>query len=390
MGLTFRYSKLVCLSLCLIGLQNVNAQTRRKIDVATARVSQLKVLKHSGIANVGAGTTSVEVKPSELLFEHLDRPVIVTQSASGVSRQELPFRLYGVSPDGSHLDLGVVVDVEGGGMRPSPNASSFVGRLRFGIIDTQNPNSQQTLPTPVNFLVTADVDSIAPDGSLSLDHTNLPFVPVTLSAVSPRDTVSVQIRPSFSPANPVRVDVCLIRPELSIEASPKKIQGWGLEEADITVRATGMAQPAATEVTLDTTKGGLERTSVSLDDKGVGATKIRSIGLGLAKISAKSSRLKGAETDVTFTLPWAFAISAILGSIVGVLARMAQSKNKKSKPAIVNPLARIALGILGAVAYAVGVNLTGYIPQAKVGEALIFFVAGIISYVGGVARKGDG
>jgi drug/metabolite transporter (DMT)-like permease len=68
---------------------------------------------------------------------------------------------------------------------------------------------------------------------------------------------------------------------------------------------------------------------------------------------------------------------------------MALSKSKQSRPSILNPLARIALGILGAVAYAVGVNLTGYVPQAVVGEALTFFVAGIISYAGGLPKKGD-
>jgi uncharacterized membrane protein len=92
---------------------------------------------------------------------------------------------------------------------------------------------------------------------------------------------------------------------------------------------------------------------------------------------------------VRFTLPWAFSISAILGGIVGVLAKRVQSKSKKSKPMVVNLLAGIAIGILGAVAYAVGVNLTGYVPQAKVGEALILFVAGIIAYVGGISGKGQ-
>jgi hypothetical protein len=389
MRFTFGRWKLVCLSLCLIGLQPLDAQTRRKVDVATAQVSNLKILRAGGAANIGAGTQSVEVTPSELLFEHLDRPVIVKQSASGVTRQELPFRLYGVSPNGSPLDLDVIVDVEGGGMRPSPNASSFVGTLRLGIVDTQDPNSQQTLPTPVNFQVTADVDSVAPEGSLSVDHTNLPFVPVTLSAMSPPDTVSVQIRPSFSLTNPVKVDVNVIRPELTVVASPKKIQGWGLEEADITISTRGITQPEGREVTLEATKGGLEKTLVTLDAKGVGATKIRSIGLGQAEITVVSSGLKGAGADVTFTPPWAFAISAIFGSLVGTLAGMALSKSKQSRPSILNPLARIALGILGAVAYAVGVNLTGYVPQAVVGEALTFFVAGIISYAGGLPKKGD-
>jgi drug/metabolite transporter (DMT)-like permease len=57
---------------------------------------------------------------------------------------------------------------------------------------------------------------------------------------------------------------------------------------------------------------------------------------------------------------------------------------------MVDILAGLALGILGAAAYAIGVNLTHYVPQAKVGEALIFFVSGIISYMRRIPRRTKG
>jgi ethanolamine ammonia-lyase large subunit len=150
-----------------------------------------------------------------------------------------------------------------------------------------------------------------------------------------------------------------------------------------------MAQPDGTEVALSATKGGLRATVISLDAAGIATTKIRSIGLGPAKISSASSLLKSAETEVTFILPWAFALSAIVGGIVGAVAKRLKPKSTKLKlgPVMVDILAGLALGILGAAAYAIGVNLTDYVPQAKVGEALIFFVSGVISYMGRIPRK---
>ncbi|MBZ5571997.1 MAG: hypothetical protein LAO09_08965 [Acidobacteriia bacterium] len=321
-----------------------------------------------------------------MLFERVSQQPVVTQSVGGVSRNELPFRLYGVRPDGGDLNLGVVVDVEGGGMRPTPNAAGFVGKLRFGIIDKQSPDSRQTLPTPVNFQVTADVDSVSPD-AISLNHTNLPFAPLTLSAVSPGDTVSVQIRPSFAVTEPVKVDLSVIRPELSIQVSPSNIQGWGLEEADITIEAAGMEHPENTRVTLNATKGGLDRTVVSLDKGGLGTAKIRSIGLGSARVTAESPSLKGTDRKLEFTPPWAFAIAAILGAVVGVVGKKLGTRSKGKKLTIAALLAGVALGVLAAVAFAVGVNLTGYVPQAKAGEAVTFFVAGIVAYAGGFTKK---
>ena len=386
MGLRLKHLQLSVLVVSLLFEgEHATSQDRRSVRVGNISTSQVKVVRPNGVSNVAPGADKVEVKRGELLFERLDQQAVITPAVGG-ARHELPYKLYGVSSDGSDLNLSVVVDVEGGGMRVSPTASSFVGRLRFGVIDKQKPNSQQVLPSPVLFLITANVDSVSPD-AVVLDHTNLPFAPLTLSAGSPGDTISVQIRPSFSANNPVKVDVGVIRPELAIKAFPRRIQGWGLEEADITIEAKGIEQPEQMKVVLDTTKGGLDGGIVSLDKAGVGSARIRSIGLGSAAITASSSRLKSTETELTFTLPWAFGISAILGAVMGVFAKKFAPKPAGRKLTTASLFAGMALGILGATAYAVGVNLTGYVPHAKVGEALPFFVAGIVAYAGSITRK---
>lgn len=370
----------------LHGAQAKVLKQQRSIPLQNLHGVEAKVLKPQGVATVSAAATKVTINRGEMLFERVDQQPVAIKEAGGVSRNELPFHIYGVKPDGKDLNLVVVVDVDGGGMRPTPNAGGFVGTLRFGIIDKQSPNSQETLPTPVNFQVTADVDRVTP-GAVSLKHTNLPFAPLTLFAASPGDRVAVQIRPSFSITKPVKVDLSVIRPELSIQISPRDIQGWGLEEAEITIEAPGMEQPENTEVRLSTTKGALDRSIVRLDKGGVGTAKIRSIGLGLAKVTAGSSRLKGADGKIQFTLPWAFGIATLLGAAIGVVAKKFGSKSKGKRLTMTGLISGVALGILGAVAFAVGVNLTGYVPEAKVGEAVTFFVAGIVAYAGGFAQK---
>lgn len=367
----------------LTGTEYAHAQIKRSIALEKLHPDQVKVLRPQGTAAVSAAATKVDITKGEMLFERVNQRPVVIHEAGGVSRNELPFRVYGVKPDGGDLNLVVVIDVDGGGMRATPNASGYVGKLRFGIIDKQSPDSQETLPTPVNFEVTADADSVTP-GAVSLNHTNLPFAPLTLVAASPGDTVSVQIRPSFAVTEPVKVGLSVIRPELSIQISPGSIQGWGLEQADITIEAKGMEQPENAEVRLSATKGALDRSIVTLDKSGVATAKIRSIGLGSAMVAAGSSRLKEATMKIEFIWPWAFAIAALFGAAIGVVAKKLA---KGKRLAMTGLLSGLALGILGAVAFAVGVNLTGYVPEAKVGEAVTFFAAGIVAYAGSFAQK---
>jgi hypothetical protein len=361
----------------------LRGQTQRTVDLKKSRPAEVTILKSTGTAPLNRDLDQVRVKKGEMLLVRLPRPVVASQAGL---RQELPFRLLGVGAGGNELDFDIVVDIDGGGMRPAADTPGFLGRVYFGVVDKKQPASRQTLPVPVSFLVTADVDAISPSGSIELAHTNLPFVPLTLSAKSPRDPVMVHVRSSLSPGAPVDFKVEVIRPELAIEVSPKTIQGWGLEEADVTVTAKRLLQPAGTEVTFSTTKGGLAATTTTLNAAGIGSTRIRSIGLGRARISSASPILTSAATDLDFTFPWAYVISAIAGGLVGGLAKGLTSKPRRVEP--LDLLAGVALGILGAAAYTIGVNLTGYVPQSKVGEALIFFVAGIVSYAGGLVQKG--
>jgi hypothetical protein len=369
----------------------LSGQTQRNVDLKRSRPSELTILKSTGTATLNRDLENVRVKKGEMLLVRLPQPVVTTKAAGGSLRHELPYRLFGVGPSGNELDFDVVVDIDGGGMRPSPDAAGFLGRVYFGVIDKKQPGSRQTLPVPVNFLVTADVDSISPSGSIDLDHTNLPFVPLTLSAKSPRDAVTLHVRSSLSPSAPVNFEVDVLRPELTIDVSPKTIQGWGLEEADVTVTAKRLLQPAGTEVTFSTTKGGLATTTTKLTADGIGGTRIRSIGLGRARVSSASPLLTSASTELDFAFPWAYAISAIAGGLVGSIAKQLTAKpmRLKVKRVVLGLIAGVALGILGAAAYTIGVNLTGYVPQARVGEALIFFVAGIVSYTGALMQKGS-
>jgi len=144
-----RHLELLCLFLCLIGVETLYAQARRSINLAAVRSNEIKVLRSTGATSVAAGTTTVQLRPAELLFERLERPVVVTRSVEGLSRHELPYRLHGVSSSGDNLDLDIVIDVDGG--RPRWWRQPPFQVLGAGLKPFLQPGRKRTAPRKLLF-----------------------------------------------------------------------------------------------------------------------------------------------------------------------------------------------------------------------------------------------
>lgn len=91
---------------------------------------------------------------------------------------------------------------------------------------------------------------------------------------------------------------------------------------------------------------------------------------------------KSAQVNITFTNPWVFFLIAIFGGLVGSLIKILQDKTGSGKLIIGRLTLGILIAIVVAVAFTVGVNLVGFSPKAKVGEAVIFVLTAIGSWAG--------
>jgi hypothetical protein len=374
------YCVIACLCSCFSALHDVAAAQARRIDLRSMQSQNRRVvLSTSGAKAVEPSSSSLELKPAEILIERLPGRVIkLAGSDPALTRpgqlpgQELPFRLYAVGAQGARLDLTVVADIDGRGLKFSDEEPVFIGRIFIGIIDKLHPGSQQTLPVPVNLQVTSKADKVEPD-VLILNHINLPYVPVTIKARTPADPVTVSIRPSFD-LDPMDLELKVIRPSLHVSPSPQAIFGFGLEEASIIVRAEELAYHGDIPLALTATKGTLSKIEATLGKTGTVTSKIRSGSMGTAKIRAEASGFTSGETILIYTFPWEFLLAASGGGIVGTLA-----KKTFTRKGIV---AGIALGLLGGVAYAVGLNLTGFAINVTAGAAVTFIAAGLVAYFG--------
>jgi hypothetical protein len=365
-----------------IGLMSVaaSAQTRRILRRETAS-EDLRLLRPTGVTMVSPTLNAINIRPGDYVIARLGNEITVEQLPEGKRRFTLPFRLYGVNQNGTTLNLDVVVEDEGG-MRFADEANRFEGILHIGVVDRDNPTStQQTLPAALNLLVINEQGGIRPDGDLQINHTNLPFEEVIAFSVDPRDPFNIKIRSSFS-ETPVMFGMTINRPQLALTISPPAIKGFGLEAAEIIVRVQGLSQPEGKNVILAATRGGLEDASLEFDRNGTASTKIRSSGVGEAVITASMGGADGVSARLMFVKPWAFFLIAIVGGFVGSLIFLLQDKVTSGKKIVGRIFLGILIAIIVAVGFAVGVNLTGVEPKAKVGEAVIFFLAVIGSWLG--------
>jgi hypothetical protein len=245
----------------------------------------------------------------------------------------------------------------------------------------------------VRVLITTSVGVVEP-AQVTLDHTNLPFTRVRLTAQSPPpDTIVLHIRTDLDTGSDA-IPVTVLRPGLRLIATPKRIAGYGLEVATLAVMADVARPRGAATVTLTADRGKVEPVRAALDSSGTATSSIRSSGLGRATVTAQSQSFQPATEVVDFVFPKAFLIAAVIGGLLGGFVREGyaewQDKQHVGLWGFITGVVLAALvGMVVVVAWALGINLLDIKPVAGSGEALIGVVAalGAIGGLSLIAKK---
>jgi hypothetical protein len=255
-------------------------------------------------------------------------------------------------------------------LRLNPSTGRFEGALSVGVIEVDGKRSR-TLSAPIAFQVlgpvTADPDPV------STDRTAPPYKEVRIFAEAPDPQVDVTVVSNVTPAGEKLT--LRVRPSMGVRVSPASIQGWGLETANVLVRAQGYAG-GGTQVQLSTSLGRLSDNRATLDDSGMAQVSIRSESVGTGTVSAAGAGLDGATVDVVYDFPWRFLGAALLGGIVGGLLR--KRSRAGGTDAVVKSLGIAVLSAAVVVGlYVLGINVVGFALPTHGGEVLVFVVAAL-------------
>jgi hypothetical protein len=289
-----------------------------------------------------------------------------------------------------------LVEIEEGGFRFDPARNAYVGSILIGLLDKDNPAAADSLGREVVMQITGEVQSLE---AVRLRTMNIPFQRVLLSVARPRgDSVLIRLRPTFDPRGGSDIWIPIRRATLSLSASPRRIAGFGLEIAELIV----MNQDSDDSIPVALTSSLAKPSPAQVRATREGATsEIRSSGVGVDTVRLAGGAYQGFVV-IRYAWPISFLLAAFLGGLFGGVLN-ALSTRRESDPRTVAFLgAQGALtGIVGAVLYAVGINVIGWAPSAEYGEALMFAIAFMAGLMGprifdrflpklSVGRKDDG
>jgi hypothetical protein len=267
-------------------------------------------------------------------------------------------------------------------LRWEPDSGVFRGAIFLAVEDSLRRSESRPLPTPVRFQLLAEADRVQPD-RIELKHTNFPLQRIDVATRNVSDSMRLQIVPEFDLSG---VEVWLpVEPSLVLQATPRRIQGWGVGSARVSVRVIGASARARNVVGLTASNGDLETDTVTTGGAAIGSTRLRSSGIGPVTVTATAPGFSEAVSTIEFVWPIFFLLAALLGGVFGGLAAAAQNKKGRRRARWAEfAMKGVFAGGLAALAwYALGVNLLDInVGMPRFNELAVFAFAALAGYFG--------
>lgn len=304
--------------------------------------------------------TAPMLRPGEALAARTgERPTLTHVSPATFA---LPYTYVGFDREGKTPAYQPVYIPEGG-LHYSADQDDFEGEflVRLDLVD--GSGDSVGLARAIGLTFGGDADSISPR-SLQFDHTGGQYERVRVVALSPHDSVRVQVVPQFDPRG---VAIWMsVQPALTFERPPVSIQGYGVETATLVIGTRGVTSNDSIDVSISADRGVLSRNQLRVGPAGGVVTLRSSSGLGPATVRVVSATLGTAEATIVFALPVRFALAALLGGVLGAAWAQTQQKKRGITSSMVRRLAGAVLGALLATLIYVGLGISLVPVAAKI------------------------
>ena len=377
---------------CLLGAGTGTVRAQDTLGRPTVRGSIARILgagpsevtraAAGRIERVSPSVDSLRVRPGVVVAIHLGDIIGRSRAAAdgGPSRLTLP-RLYIVISASGRDTLLLRPDVLADELQYDDGAGVFRGVLQLGLLDSLEPSRTDRFLTPIRFLLSAPGADIQPR-EFAIDHANLPYTTVRLRTPLPEDTLRLRIRDQLDP-HEVVAPIAVRRTLIALEPVSRSIPGLGLGATAIHVTLPAEAGPGPKTVRLRALRGTPDPSTVPLTGGATADVKIRAVGLGRDTVSAQAGPLRAVPVEIVYQPPVLFLLAALVGGVVGSLVAAAQSRRRgRAASRGRYSVSGLAAGLLVAVAFAIGLNLTGVAIPPQSGEAVVFVVAALGAMLG--------
>lgn len=253
-------------------------------------------------------------------------------------------------------------------------SKAYQAEVLVGLIDKGGIGTRVQLPQSLILQLVTSLGRVAP-GTVPIDHVGTPFTAVVLTVVEEVADVRLRVLWGSEPGDAVERTFALLRSKITVDANPSRIAGFGLGVTDIVVHAPGAGQRGIKSALVSYDRGRLEGTQqIALDAEGIGVAHLRSTGVGEARVRVSVTSFEPGEVDVVFHWPIAFILFAVAGGLIGGVTRHLRGRRTK-KQLRMEVVRSTLIGLVVAVAYAVGINLLGIQLGTGIGEGFVLVVA---------------
>lgn len=294
-----------------------------------------------------------------------------------------PTILYTLDEAGRTRELGLVH--RSAGLHWQSDTGRFTGELLVGILDRENPLASEPLGTTIPIQLLAAPGSLQLT-DLQLDRIGSPFARVPVDVALPGNPFPVEFVSQIDPdLPPARLQV--FRPRLSL-STPASIQGFGVEEAVVTISPLNTTLARGQSITLELDNGWLADQTVVVGDNGTASTRIRSNWLGGGTLRVVAPNVYDAEPKtIGYSAPVPFIVATLAGGMLGgaVLVHMLRRKAPRKRQSYWRDwIIGVAIGAGATTMAYAGMKLPEWIPvpQTLVGEVAPFALSFVCAAAG--------
>ncbi len=314
--------------------------------------------------------------------------IVATRVSNALAKErrdtvELPFRYLTLSSTGADTGL-LVVRVVRPPLQFNSNTQAFGGPVYVLLRDSIHPARVDTLLAPVRFSVIASSATIAP-GDFTIGHVNLPYRELAVTTNTLSGSLPIHLSTSL---NPDGTDFWVsVEQRIELEPVESTIRGFGLQTT--VVRVTLPVSAGHARWVVRVSGASVEPDTLTLSGGQTGSVVVRSSSVGTDTLRAVAGSFRSAPTAITYSWPFLFLIACFLGGLTGSeIAGVSARRRGKGTSRAAYFLSGVLTGVFVAVAFAIGLNLTGVQIANQGGEAVVFVVAvlGALLGLSGLAK----
>ncbi len=272
-------------------------------------------------------------------------------------------------------------------MKYNFDRKEFLATISFLLVEEPmgSEGTAFNLLKPVTLEITSNtIHTITPGKNLAISHVSMPSSEVNIACSDVLDSVNFKI---ITALNPSGYETYLtVDPALELTPGQRSIQGYGVQEVPITIRFIGTNAGDSVRVSFSVDKGTVTPNPLTMKYNQAAIIKLRSEGQGAVKITAKSAHTTSNEVALSYSFPWLFLGSSVLGGLIGgsIKFYFMGTRRKYGKPI----LGSILIGIVGAISYyALGINLLEFHASAAFNEFAVLGFSALCAFFG--IKKGE-